>query len=285
LVTHPLTTRRLAYDMMIMAFCSYEVLVTPLQFAGLVSAHTLLDVVMVCVWTADLVLGFYRGLQHYGVVDLRFRSTAWAYIKSWFLLDFTLVILDWSLLLTRMVTLGGVLRSSKTVRFWRVLKMFKFLRWYRMPRLYMSTQRFLQCDLAQTAFTIFSWIIGLFMLNHLIVCFWLLLGKGFEASPSWVPAARQLYMQQSHGEEPGDWYFYATALHWSVTLFTPASMEVTPRNFWERLYNLAAILISLVIFPTFLTSITNSVFVFRNKTSDYRKANHDLNKYLQDNRI
>jgi len=62
-------------------------------------------------------------------------------------------------------------------------------------------------------------------------------------------------------------------------------MEVTPKNFWERLYNLAAILISLVIFPTFLTSITNSVFVFRNKTSDYRKANHDLNKYLQDNRI
>merc|ERR1712008_432282 len=99
----------------------------------------------------------------------------------------------------------------------------------------------------------------------------------------WVPVAKELYMQQSHGEEPGDWYFYATALHWAVTQFTPASMEVTPKNLTERLYNLVAIFISLVLFPTFLTSITNCVSAFRKKNSDYSVAKRLLSQYLQDN--
>jgi len=92
-------------------------------------------------------------------------------------------------------------------------------------------------------------------------------------------------MQQSHGEEPGDWYFYVTALHWAVTQFTPASMEVTPNNFWERLYNLAAICIAVVLFPTFLTSIANGVTAFRKKNADSNEAKQNLIQYLQDNRI
>jgi len=219
------------------------------------------------------------------VVDLRLRSTAWAYAKSWFVVDCTLVILDWSLLLiTHVVSFGGVFRSTKTLRFWRALKMLKFLRWYRMPKLYLNTYNFLRTDLAQTTLTIVSWILGLLTLSHLIACFWYFIGKA-EESPSWVLVAQELYMQQSHGREPGDWYLYLTALHWAMTQFTPASMEVSPRNLWERLYNLAVILVSLVLFPTCLTSITNCVAAFRKKNSDYRDARRDLSQYLQDNHI
>mmetsp|Transcript_25171 Transcript_25171/g.48232 ORF Transcript_25171/g.48232 Transcript_25171/m.48232 type:complete len:337 (+) Transcript_25171:1118-2128(+) len=81
------------------------------------------------------------------------------------------------------------------------------------------------------------------------------------------------------------WYFYMTSLHWAVTQFTPASMEVTPKNSGERLYNLVAICISLVLFPTFLSSITNSVATFRKRNSDYSEAKSDLTQYLQDNQI
>jgi len=128
--------------------------------------------------------------------------------------------------------------------------------------------------------------ITVLMLSHLIACFWYILGKNaIEATPSWVPVARALYMEQSHGEEPGNWYFYVTAMHWAVTQFTPASMEVTPKNFWERVYNLVTIFISLVLFPTFLTSITNTVVAFRKRTSEYSDAKKDLCQFLQDNRI
>ena len=32
------------------------------------------------------------------------------------------------------------------------------------------------------------------------------------------------------------WYKYSTALHWSLTQFTPASMEVMPQNEYERFF-------------------------------------------------
>merc|ERR1712226_1500554 len=112
-----------------------------------------------------------------------------------------------------------------------------------------------------------------------------ILGSTFEAIPSWVPWARDLYMEQSDGREPSGWYFYVTSLHWAVTQFTPASMEVTPRNLWERTYNLAVIFMSLVLFPTFLSSITNCVAAFRKQNADFGDAKKDLLQFLQDNRI
>lgn len=92
-------------------------------------------------------------------------------------------------------------------------------------------------------------------------------------------------MEQSHGKEPGNWYLYITALHWSVTQFTPASMEVTPKNLWERLYNLTVIFISLVLFPTFISSISNRVSAYRKRNIDFLDAKNDLFKFLQENRV
>jgi len=161
--------------------------------------------------------------------------------------------------------------------------MLRFIRVYRVQRFFFGINP-ASLGVSQTAFQISMWIVGMLMLSHLIACFWYLLGTFPVDSPSWVWASQERYMQQ-YGEQPGKWYFYFTALHWSVTQFTPASMEVTPRNSWERVYNLCTIFISLVLFPTFLTSITNNVASWRSKNSAYLEAKKALVKYLQQNRI
>jgi len=153
--------------------------------------------------------------------------------------------------------------------------MFRFLRMYRLHKLLPS---------GHTS-QISLWIVGLLLLSHLIGCFWYVLGTlPFAATPSWVWAAEQRYMQQ-YGEEPDKWYFYFASLHWAVTQFTPASMEVTPRNSFERLYNLFIVVMSLVLFPTLLSNITNNVAAWRKKNEEFIDAKKNLISYLQQNRI
>jgi len=286
LVSHPLTMRRLIYDMFSMALIWYELLIIPLEFTGLVGTRLGLDVAIAVIWTIDLVLSFFQGVEEYGVVDMRLSRTVLAYLKSWFFLDFGLVLLDWVLImLTQQVVFAGVARSAKMLRFWRGFRMLKFLRFYRVPKAYLSTKNLLRSSAAQTTLKITAWLAGIVMLNHVIACFWYFIGMAPGDNPSWIWAVKELYVQQTPGREPGKWYLYFTALHWAVTQFTPASMEVSPKNVWERVYNLFAIFISLVLFPTFLTSITNSVTALGQQNADYSEAKRKLTRYLQENRI
>merc|ERR1712079_260022 len=146
-----------------------------------------LDMAIAVVWTVDLVLSFFKGFEEHGVVDLRLSRTASAYLKSWFLLDFGLVLLDWVLImLTKQVVFAGVVRSAKMLRFWRGFRMLKFLRFYRVPKVYLGTKNVLRSSAAQTTLKIFAWLVGIIMLNHIIACFWYLLGMEHVDNPSWI---------------------------------------------------------------------------------------------------
>ena len=52
---------------------------------------------------------------------------------------------------------------------------------------------------------------------------------------------------------------YATALHWSLTQFTPAATDVQARNGAERAYSIFVILLALLTFSSFVSSITTTM--------------------------
>lgn len=161
--------------------------------------------------------------------------------------------------------------------------MLKFLRFYRMPFLWHKVGMTVKSDLGQTALRISVWIVGILALNHITACIWYAIGISAVDS-SWVKRAAASY-EESSGQEPGTGYFYATALHWATTQFTPASMEVVPQNTAERLFAILTLFGSLVLFPSLLSSITNTVASFRKKNSDYIAARSDLLSFLEVNRV
>merc|ERR1712032_957435 len=85
--------------------------------------------------------------------------------------------------------------------------------------------------------------------------------------------------------EPDRYYFYTTSLHWTLTMFTPASMEVVPENAFERVYCILTILSAIIVFSSFVSSITTAVSTFRRKRDEQVKQNADLVGFLQENRI
>lgn len=160
--------------------------------------------------------------------------------------------------------------------------MFKFMRFYRMQHFWTKLAMTMKSDLGQTALKIFVWIIGILALNHVTACIWYFIGDCAENS--WVKEAAANY-EQSSGQTPDRGYLYATALHWATTQFTPASMEVVPQNSAERMFAILTLFGSLVLFPSMLSSITNTVASFKKKNADYVEARNKLLSFLEESRV
>jgi len=294
LVSHPLRTRRIVYDITAMLIIGLDMLVLPMDIVELLDQTKGLRIMSLCVscwWTFDLMCGFFRGFQRHGVVELRIRYTALEYVRSWFCLDLLLVSIDWC----AEFLFGqeedeerglNVLRQFKGgSRMVRACRMLKFLRFARMPKLYAELQAMLSSDFAQTTFRICTWIVGILMLNHIIACVWFGVGSLCLDEPCWTEEAKVKYEHGGEWGAPDNSYFYLTALHWATTQFTPASMEVVPKNWKERLCAICTLFMSLVLFSSFLSSITNDVATLRRKNSECSKNKRNLERFLCQNRI
>jgi hypothetical protein len=119
--------------------------------------------------------------------------------------------------------------------------------------------------------------IGIVVLNHFIACFWYGCASLEGGDANWV--------YQSKLGDNSTLYLYWTSLHWSLSQFTPASMEVYPSNVFERVFTVFVILFALVAFSSFVSSITNAMTTLRNMNSEQAKNMSLLQRYLRSNQI
>jgi len=290
LVFHPFSVRRIVLDIFNAFVMAFDLTLIPLEVAGIVSITSVLRLLGLLVtiwWTLDMLLSFCAGYQHKGIVELRLSSTACAYIRSWFALDFVLVGIDWFTLILAHLDSSGIARSAKSLRFSRALRILRLSRMFRLPKLFKvanGLQYWLSGDLMAAVLKVGCWILGILFVNHFIACTWFALGDADEGVPTWVDTARLKYREQTD-HEANNWYVYATSLHWSLTQFTPASMEVVPVNTYERVFATITIFGALIAFSSFLSSITNEVASLRHKRRDQTNNQAQLVRYLAQNRV
>jgi len=220
---------------------------------------------------------------------MRLTKTARAYIRSWFALDFLLVTLDWcTLFLEDIMTYFGMTRGVKLLRISRLVRLLRLFRLFRVfgkfPSIPPELAHFIDPDMLHTSMRVGSWIVAILFLNHLIACGWYGLGSGVTGIPTWVEVCRQEYVRNNIIEPDLPWY-YATSLHWTLTQFTPASMEVVPENTYERFFAVATILCAIIFFSSFLSSIAAAVALFRRKREEQHINNANLIRFLQENHV
>merc|ERR1719191_2123613 len=117
----------------------------------------------------------------------------------------------------------------------------------------------------------------LLVINHLICCMWYTVSVNQSGDNTWIKV---------HKYEHADWtYKYAAAFHWSITQFTPASMDVQPQNMAERTYANAVIVFALLGFSYLVGSITGSLTQLRSMNEEGTKAFWSLRRYLRQNNV
>lgn len=284
IIVRPNSHVRLAWDMLTLVAVGYDVVTIPLLAFEMEDNPITYVVDWGCLlfWSIDLPVSFITGYHTEGVVEMRASAIAKKYLSTWFFLDACIVIVDWlfmMMLVSNNRDALGMLRYGKTGRVSRLLRAFRLLRFIKLQRTLTEFIELIKSDYMSTLVNVGMTILFIVTLNHYLACGWYFVGNwnSNAGNPNWVDE-NKLY------SEPYI-YRYTTSLHWSLTQFTPASMEIRPFNLGERTYSIVVLLFALITFSSFLGSITTAMTQLRNLRSAQAKQQALLRRYFADNHI
>jgi len=276
LVLHPNCIKRLSWVALSMIFITFDMLTTPLYVFGIQDSRVVVVMTWagILFWLLDLPASLLTGYYIRTTVEMNVSKTAGHYARTWMLFDVALIITDLLVATTMWPRGASVLRGSKLLRSARALRSLRMLRVVRLP---ISIRDFIctfgHSEYAWLTLSLASHMFGILLINHFIACFWYFIGCSGDG---WVD-------EYVKGEPVEMLYF--TALHWSLTQFTPATMAVQPQNFSERVFAVAVLLFAMIVFSAFVSSITNLMTNLFNLNSAEMKQFMRLDRYLHDNNI
>lgn len=255
-IVHPSSPRKGAWDVCSMCLIAWDTIWLPLSLsfepAPTLFTNSMFWVTLIF-WTGDIILSFSTGYYSDGEAVMKPVKIARNYISTWFLPDVLIVALDWMTVLADTDRSGtGLLRVVKAFRGIRVVRSFRLLRLAKAMKVLEEIQDRISADWLQIGLSVIKLSVLLLLCCHMIACIWWGLGKSHpEGEISWI---------EYHGFEDEDLgYKYLSSLHWTLTQFTPAGMEVYPHNSVERGFSVVVLLFALLFFSSFLSSITSAM--------------------------
>jgi len=281
LVTHPNSRSRLAWDLTGFAFIIYDVIVIPLFVFNLPEGVTFtmaLTWVSTCWWTADIFVSFVTGFHIDGFLEMRPRMIAKRYFRTWFVPDLTIVLIDWTFVILNLGDAAGILRIRRTARALRIIRALRLVRLIKVTEILAKLADGVNSEFILILMSIAKLVISVVILNHYIACAWYALSESSDDDEcSWI--RRYDVVSVTNG------YKYFTSLHWSMTQFMPASMEVNPCNEKERAFTIGVLVFGLVTFSSFVSRITTVMTQLANISKDRTLAELNLRQYLNENRV
>mmetsp|Transcript_58347 Transcript_58347/g.170601 ORF Transcript_58347/g.170601 Transcript_58347/m.170601 type:complete len:722 (-) Transcript_58347:320-2485(-) len=293
LVVRPNSAARLAWDFFSSLMVCYDVITIPLMAialdredllgGGTGSFTDVMDWVTTIFWTIDLPCSFLTGYHSEGLVEMRPTEVAKHYVKTWFPFDFMIIFIDWAIVYFQQTARGahllGLFRAGKTARMARILRTVRLLRFVKLQRALCEALELINSESIRAVFNVALAMVFIFSINHYLACGFFLVGHvgRLEDQPNWI--------EENRIQDGTPSYAYFTSLHWSLTQFTPAGMEIRPYNIYERVYSIVCLMFALITFSSFLGSITASITQLRKSTSEAGRQQAILRSYFLRNRV
>jgi len=279
---HPNNPARVAWLTVGTVFVLYDLFVVPVRLSGITSTvqNQALDVIArptILYWIGDLILNFFVSYHSAGQLVTDMKRVAMNYIKHWFFVDLVVVLSDVIVFILYMsspdsgdpaVPGGNPLAVTRTLRILRIARIL------RIGKLVASLGDLLQDSRSESLLLVMQLVqhlMSIFIVNHYIACAWYATGM-IDYEQSWI---------KKIGLEDYDWhegYFYA--LHWSLTQFTPATNNIAPGNWRERLFSVIVVIFALVSFSSFVSGVTNAVNQLRRLNQDMIDEAERIRKFL-----
>jgi len=277
-----LTKYRMPWEVIGVAMISYDLATIPLLvFGPILEVLTLpMQCISAIYWTIDIVF-YFMVLRNANACEKRPALAAFQqYLKTWLIPDVLIAGCDWALVVFDLQggpeTRGpmGYLKVGRWLRFLR------FARLIRLAKLHFFFDKVIEQFYSEYLLTILrvsKLIIFILVSCHIIACVWYGIGQLGSDRNTWIK-------ENFHSDD--SWtYRYSTSLHWALTQFTPASMEVTPTNSFERAFNVCVVVFAMVMFSSFISSITEAMTHLR-KINVKRSEQYDvMRQYMADNEV
>jgi hypothetical protein len=277
----PTSPTRLAWDLIGAMLIFYDLILLPMEPFSIPRTTLLegMDWLILIFWTANVIASLTVGFVEHGVVVMSYRRIAFRYVKTWMGVDVMVLVPDWTFTLAEIGmdddNSKGAGDGVRLLRVLRLLRMARLLRLLKLRRIFDTFNDLIDSEYVSVLANLAQMILFLLVVNHLIGCVWF--GIGNTQDHSWIKV---------HLFEHRDWpYQYFTSFHWSITQFTPASMDVQPQNLGERIFCIVVVVFGLVGFSYMVGSITGSLGQLRNMHAEETKLFWDLKTYLKCNKV
>lgn len=291
-VLDPTSPKRVWWDLLGIFLLSYDMIFIPLTVFDVQAATFFVigQYVTLSFWILDVPASFLVGYPSSGVVEMNLGMIARRYLKTYFFMDVLLVSLDVATIIllnsgadggARGADSGGLTRFFKSYRAVRIVRGLRLLRLWKLPmtfsHLQETLQSFFQSEAILSILAIAKLTISILALNHFVACMWYGICTFYDDEESWL--------NEPIFEGASVAYLYSTSLHWSLTQFTPASMEVYPKNATQRFFCVIVIIFALITFSSFVSSITTAMAKIGSLNSEQAKKMGVLQRYFRSNQI
>eukprot|EP00933_Yihiella_yeosuensis_P050065 TRINITY_DN47831_c0_g1_i1.p1 TRINITY_DN47831_c0_g1~~TRINITY_DN47831_c0_g1_i1.p1 ORF type:complete len:724 (+),score=94.89 TRINITY_DN47831_c0_g1_i1:35-2206(+) len=268
IVLHPHNRARLPWSLLGLAAIAWDIIFLPFDFSVSVGDDfaailSFVGRISLCYWILDMILHFITGIEVEVGVEMRPVKIISAYMKSWFIPDLLINVMDALVYLIQ--SFGGTwsLALAKSARFLRVLRLLRLTRLLRVSKLQKLLDvvtRTITSDYFWLVLKIVYWLMLMVIANHYMAIAWMVLGlhgmkHDLGQNNNWL---QKVDLQDAKIAE-----LYVTSLHWTLTQFAPATNNVAPTNAMERVFAIAVVLTAMGVFSSFLSSITSTVNDFR----------------------
>jgi len=279
----PSSTFRLCWDCIGLFLIGYDLLTIPFNLAFVPTPNLMsksIDWLTLLFWTSDMMQGFCLGYYDQGEIVVDQWMVFKNYIKSWLSIDILVVVPEWFVIFvpstggeTDEATVGDL---GKIAKFARVMRVLRLLRLLKMKKFLETLVDRIESEYSFILFNLIHLSCFVLVLNHVIACVWYMISRVTKGEPNWVSA----------GNVNGTIaYLYATSLHWSLTQFTPASMDISARNLIERLFSILVLFFAMLVFSSIVASITQSMTALRNLQGNEMRQFWLLRRYLRQRHI
>lgn len=301
---NPNSTVRLVWDFVGLFLISWDVLYIPFELAFDPEENPFIVVVgwiILLYWTCDVVMSNLVGFYEEGELVMNQRRIILRYLRTWFLIDLIVLGPDWFLRLwtgssggdpgmaiqNRSSSEGEMEDVANALRSIRVLRVVRLLRLLKVQRLMNLVYDILDSEYIFILFTLLKLTCLISVLNRVIACMWY--GVGYitmeNNERNWLENTNWKEDKESRVIDRSMVYQYTTALHWSLTQFTPASMDSFARNVPERILSIVVVFFALIGFSSIVGSVTNSVAQLQALHGNSRRQFWLLRKYLNEKGI
>ena len=151
---HPAGVLRTTWNIMVAICLIHDLVVIPLYVFDIPDSSLLvaLEWFTQLFWNIDIAMTVRTGYYYKGLLIMDPKKVIRNYVRTWLVLDVTLVSLDWGFVLLELsgVQVNSVAQLSRTIRFLRFLRLVRILRWVKLRRMAEMFQELVQSQAAST---------------------------------------------------------------------------------------------------------------------------------------
>jgi len=286
-VVHPASRIALAVDLIKLVMLVIDLAATPyiLAFDNVYWNDTLENAAagFACMWVALIVIHCRVGfLDGGGGVELRPYKIFLRYAKTWLIWDLLPVLCTTTALGWR----GAFGAGDHGSLFLRRLFAVHLVRVARLINIVLALWE--RCFSSQVKKVIegVSVLFALLWVNHVISCGFAALGLAdmTDTGIHWIDAHIDSSLADSYRDE-NVIYQYLSALHWAFTQMTPGSMQVNPRNSYERAYAVVTLVIGMLMQASIISGLSSRILHWRIRTMEWHTSLTTLRRFLTERQV